>query len=207
VARLATGFSSLDQVLEGGLPRGWISEITGPVTSGRTMLLMVLLAATTRRGEVAALIDFPNALHPETARSAGVELTHLLWVRPPSLKDGICCAELLLKAGGFGLVALDLGEPPPWQLRAPIWPRLARAAKRAGSVVALVGHRRVAGSFAAMSLTTTALNRFWTRGTWPLFEGIQLQLTVVRNKLGAPGQSTILRGGAIPSLPEHGSRS
>lgn len=193
VRRLTTGIPSLDGLLDGGLPRGRLSEISGPVSCGKTALLLAFLAAATRRGEVTALVDLPDALHPATAHTAGVELTRLLWVRPPSLKEGLRCAELILEAGGFGLVAVDLGDPLPWQLRAPIWPRLARAAERAGAVLAILANRRVAGSFAAMSLTAAARHRRWSRGAWPLFEGFQLQLSVARNKLGAPGRSIALQ--------------
>jgi hypothetical protein len=189
VQRLATGLPSLDAVLDGGLPRGRLSEIIGSVTSGKTALLLAFLAAATRRGEATALIDLPGSLHPAVAQAAGVELTRLLWVRPSSLKEGLRCAELILEAGGFGFVAIDLGKPIPWQLRTPLWPRLARAAEHAGTTVAITASHRVAGSFAALSLRISVGRVLWSRGAWPLFEGIQSQLTVARNKLGAPGRS------------------
>jgi hypothetical protein len=193
VRRLPSGIAALDDLLGGGLPRGRLSEIYGPVSGGKTALLLAFLAAATGRGEVTALVDLPDALHPATAHTSGVELTRLLWVRPPSLKEGLRCAELILAAGGFGLVAVDLGAPLPRQLRAAVWPRLARTAERAGAVLAIVANRRVAGSFATMSLDVTARQRQWSRGAWPLFDGLQLQLSVTRNKLGAPGPRIALQ--------------
>ncbi len=201
VRRMTTGVLPLDTVLGGGLPCGRLSELAGPVTSGKTAMVLAFLAAATQRGEVTALIDLPDALHPEAAQSAGVELTRLLWVRPPSLHDGLRCAELLLEAGGFGLIALDLGESTPRQFRAPVWPRLARAAQRSQTALAVVADRRVIDSSAAMSLTLTASHRQWSRGAWPLFEGIRFQLTVTRNKLGSPGRHITVR--AVRSADFH----
>src|SRR5215207_9766954 len=54
---VATDIAALDSALRGGLPRGQLSEITGPRTSGRTSLLFQLYAAATRRGDIAAYID------------------------------------------------------------------------------------------------------------------------------------------------------
>lgn len=204
VRRLASGLPPLDAVLGGGLPRGRLSELVGPITSGKTALLFAFLAAATQRGELSALIDLPDAFHPAEADAAGIALTRLLWVRPPSLPIGLRCAELILAAGGFGLVAVDLGNPAPWQLRAPLWPRLAQGAQRAGAALALVADRRVTGSFAAMSLEVTACRHHWSGGAWPLFEGIQLQLAVARNKLGAPAATSLHlqaeRGGGADRL-------
>ncbi len=199
VRRLPSGIAALDGVLGGGLPRGRLSEICGPVSGGKTALLLAFLAAATRRSEATALVDLPDALHPATAYMAGVELTRLLWVRPPSLKEGLRCAELILAAGGFGLVAVDLGAPLPRQLRVPVWPRLARAAERAGAVLTIVADRRLAGSFASMSLEVAARQRQWSRGAWPLFDGLQLQLSVTRNKLGAPGHRVALQAAPYSS--------
>ena len=62
----------------GGLPRGQLSELTGPRSSGRTTLLLQTLAAATRRGEIAALIDTFDRLELASVVSAGVDLDRLL---------------------------------------------------------------------------------------------------------------------------------
>jgi hypothetical protein len=67
--------------LTGGLPRGCLTEICGPASSGRTTLLLSALAAATRRGEFCVVIDASDALDPHSAEAAGVELDRLLWVR------------------------------------------------------------------------------------------------------------------------------
>ncbi len=78
---VATGIQTLDQVLEGGLPVGAITEIVGPECSGRTALVFLFLAGITRDAKVCAWIDVSDALHPESAAASGVDLDRMLWVR------------------------------------------------------------------------------------------------------------------------------
>jgi hypothetical protein len=77
-----TGIAALDALTGiGGLPRSALTEICGPASSGRTSVLLSLLAQATARQEACALIDASDAFHPESAQAAGVELGRLLWVR------------------------------------------------------------------------------------------------------------------------------
>jgi recombination protein RecA len=78
---VATGIAAIDELLGGGLPVGAISEIVGPECSGRTTLALAFLASITRQGKACAWIDVSDALHPESAAAAGVDLDRLLWVR------------------------------------------------------------------------------------------------------------------------------
>ena len=77
---VSSGIPALD-ALTGGLPRGCLTEICGPASSGRTTVLLAALAAATRRGEFCALIDASDALDPHSAAAAGIDLDRLLWVR------------------------------------------------------------------------------------------------------------------------------
>jgi hypothetical protein len=77
---VTSGIPALD-ALTGGLPRGCLTEICGPASSGRTTVLLAALAAATRRGEYCAVIDANDALDPESLAAAGVDLDRLLWVR------------------------------------------------------------------------------------------------------------------------------
>ena len=77
---VASGISAID-ALTGGLPRGCLTEIYGPASSGRTTLLLAALAAATRRGEFCAVVDANDTLDPQSAAAAGVQLDRLLWVR------------------------------------------------------------------------------------------------------------------------------
>lgn len=76
----STGIRELD-ALTGGLPRGCLTEICGPASSGRTGILLSALAHATQRGEVCALVDASDALDPASAAAAGIEMGRLLWIR------------------------------------------------------------------------------------------------------------------------------
>ena len=77
---VTSGIPALD-ALTGGLPRGCLTEICGPASSGRTTVLLAALAAATRRGEYCAVIDASDALDPQSLAAASVDLDHLLWIR------------------------------------------------------------------------------------------------------------------------------
>jgi hypothetical protein len=77
---VSSGIPAID-ALTGGLPRGCITEICGPASSGRTSLLLAALAAATHRGEFCALVDASDALDPQSAAASGIMLDRLLWVR------------------------------------------------------------------------------------------------------------------------------
>ncbi len=77
---VSIGVPAID-ALTGGLPRGCLTEICGPASSGRTTLLLAALAAATRRGEFCVVVDASDTLDPQSAAAAGVELERLLWVR------------------------------------------------------------------------------------------------------------------------------
>jgi recombination protein RecA len=85
---LSSGIAAIN-ALTGGWPRGCLTEICGPASSGRTTLLLAALAAATRRGEFCVLVDASDALDPRSAADAGVDLDRLFWVR--------CGEELPLK--------------------------------------------------------------------------------------------------------------
>ncbi len=76
-----TGIEEADRLLDGGLPVGAISEITGPASSGRTSLALSFLARRTAEARVCAWVDTNDAFDPESAAANGVDLRQLLWVR------------------------------------------------------------------------------------------------------------------------------
>jgi recA bacterial DNA recombination protein len=75
-----SGIAALDS-LTGGLPRGCLTEICGPASSGRTSVMLAAIAAATRRGEFCAILDASDALDPKSAATAGIDLDRFLWVR------------------------------------------------------------------------------------------------------------------------------
>jgi len=190
IARLPTGLAPLDAALEGGLPRGRVIELAGAPSTGRTGLASVIAAAATRAGETIAWVDPADAFDPEAAVGAGIVLARTLWVRPRNATDAYRAADILLGAGGFGLVVLDVEQPRP-----TFFPRLARAAERTGSALLVITPRRAAGTFAALGLELRARRVRWSGrpGHLVLLEGIDARVSVARNRVGRPGQVLVVR--------------
>jgi RecA/RadA recombinase len=201
-ARLApTGLATLDELLGGGLPRGRMSELRGSRSSGRTALALAALGAATARGEAAALVDVGGALDARRARGAGVDLARLLWVRAGDLRRGVQAADLVLGAGGFGLVVLDLGEgsgAPRGQKRIPdsAWLRLARGAERSNAALLIVAsddevassrERNASGTFSTLSLATRAGEARFVGGAHRVLVGRGATVELSRSKRSAPG--------------------
>jgi hypothetical protein len=164
-APLATAVPALDRLLAGGLPRGHLVEIVGARSSGRFSMALAALAAATRVGEAAALVDLGDALDPQLAVVIEVDLERLLWLRPETLKQALAGAEMLI-GSGFPLVVLDLGQPPVRGGRgtAAAWLRLARAA-RAHDTALLVGSPyRVSGTAASVVLEARRVRTVWQGG-------------------------------------------
>src|SRR5205809_6371111 len=134
----------------------------------------------------------PPRIEPEAAAAAGIALARLLWVRPRSVSDAFRAAEILLGAGGFGLVVLDVDAP---RAGAGVWPRLARAAERTRSTLLVVALRRAAGTFAALGLELGARRVRWSGGPGRLRlpQGIRARVTVARSRVGRPGQALVVR--------------
>ncbi|HXH83001.1 MAG TPA: hypothetical protein VNN07_08750, partial [Candidatus Tectomicrobia bacterium] len=117
------------------LRQGAMAEIVGPPCSGRTSLLLRCLAAATRRGGVAALVDVDHALDPDSAARAGVPLSRLLWVRCEGrLRAALRAVDLLVRCPGFALVALDAGDRAARLDLAEAY-RLRFAVRRAGTAL------------------------------------------------------------------------
>jgi len=187
-----TGFAALDELVAGGLPggvpsagpcsaaaalgcpRGQISEIVGPRSSGRQTVLVSCLAAATQRGELTALVDPLDMFDPSSAAARGVDLSRLLWVRGRALlgpdvvslpreagdlrtqiKRAVKALNLILQATGFGLVALDLGEVPiavTGRLPFTTWRRLHRVIEGGDTACVVVASEPLARSVAGITL-------------------------------------------------------
>ena len=153
----STGIAEVDALLDGGLPVGAISEVNGPASSGRTTLVLSFLAQRTAAGEVCAWVDADDAFDPESAAANGVNLRQLLWVRCreadgsirnkqaakpwTQLDQALRATDLLLQAGGFAAIVLDLGDTAAEHARRiPLanWFRFRQAADRARTSLVVV---------------------------------------------------------------------
>jgi hypothetical protein len=174
----ATGIVPIDELLDGGLPVGAISEITGSASSGRTTIALAFLAQRTQDGSSCAWIDANDNLDPVSAAANGVSLNHLLWVRcrnspiekpsrvmhrtPPDnqrpwtrLDQAIRATDLLLQAGGFAAIVLDLAdEAIEHGRRIPLatWFRFRQTADRTRCSLIILGKAAYAQSSAVVVL-------------------------------------------------------
>jgi len=166
-----TGIASLDARLGAGLPRGELSEVTGPRSSGRGSLVQSALAALTRQDGLAALVDPLDMFDPSSAADAGIVLDRVLWIRGEALSGGradvlldrgLKALNLVLQAGGFDLVVFDLAEAPHEAIRRlpfTTWFRLQRAIEGSRTACVLTGRAAIARSAGGVSIQLTRRNQ------------------------------------------------
>jgi hypothetical protein len=106
---LPTGIGDLDAALGGGVPRGRLTEVSGPLGAGKATLMRALISTALERGQGVACIDASRTLDP--ADWASLDCDFLRMVRPRDPARGAWCADVLLRSGAFTLVVLD-GAPP-----------------------------------------------------------------------------------------------
>jgi hypothetical protein len=173
---LPSGISGFDAEL-GGIPRGSVTDIFGPASSGRTSLLLALMAQATAREEFCAVVDASDAFDPTSAAAAGVTLERLLWIRTGgNAEHALKATDLLLQAGGFGIVAMDLGDIAPETARRislASWYRLRRAVENTPTALVVVERMPLARACATLALECARGSIQWS---------------------GAPGCSQLLRG-------------
>jgi recombination protein RecA len=154
-------------------PRGHLSEVIGPRSSGRLAILMSALSGATSRGEAVALIDPLDMFDPVSASAGGVDFTRMLWVRGEAISSArvslsceygtlqkaldraVKALNLVLQAGGFGLVGLDLGEIAPQTVkRMPYstWLRLHRVIEGSDTACVLIGSQHIARSAGGVTI-------------------------------------------------------
>ena len=163
--KLATGLPALDHLIE-GFPRGAISEIAGPESSGRATVVHSLLAASTANLEICAYVDTCDAFDPCSAATSGVVLEQLLWIRcGHNVEHAFRVTDYLLHAGGFGVVVLDLCRVPDRACRRiPVsyWYRFRRAVENTPAVLAVLERESLAKSCASLIVELTRKNAVWT---------------------------------------------
>src|SRR5881397_1405249 len=108
VDTIPTGSIALDLALGvGGIPRGRITEIFGPESSGKTTICQHVIAEAQRRGGIAAFIDVEHALDPGYARACGVNVDELLVSQPDTGEQALEITETLIRSGGVDVVVVD----------------------------------------------------------------------------------------------------
>ncbi len=163
---LRTGIAPVDKLLGGGVPKGSLTEICGAASSGRTSVAISLLANATQQGECCGWVDAGGVFDPASAAEAGVELGRVLWVNcQGNAEHALQSLDLLIQAGGFGLLVLDLGDTPVREARRiPLasWFRLRHAAERAGTALVALEREICARSCSAVQLELSRKAPLWT---------------------------------------------
>jgi len=202
----------LDACLRGGLPRGHLSELVGARSSGRMTLLLQMMAAATARGEIVALVDTLDRLDVASAAAAGVDLSRLLWIRGQeitgragpfgpagptdrALDRALKALNLVLQAGGFGVVAIDLADVPLAAIRQipfNTWMRVQRVIEGSDTACVLLASEPLARS--AGGLTVTLAGRATWVGTSDRsrrLSGIDVRARVVSPRKRIDGEATV----------------
>jgi recombination protein RecA len=173
--KIPTGIAELDLLTAGGLPQGELSEICGPASSGRTSLMLALMAEVTGRGDLCALVDVHDNFAPDLAAPAGVDLGWLLWVRCGGKKaggelqrveQGMRAVDLLLESGGFTLVIFDLADVSLQAARRiPLasWFRFRKAVEHKSTAFVVMEDQPHARSCAALVLSLSRSSEQWAK--------------------------------------------
>jgi hypothetical protein len=168
MAPVPTGIASVDELTGGGLPRGQVSEVHGPASSGRTGLALATVARALAKGALAAWVDPGDRLDPSSAVEAGIDLGRLLWLRgrsrSPALPRAVSATATLLGASLFELAVLDLaGVPGVEAARLPhtTWLRLQRTVESGPSALLLLADSHVAHGPGGVSLALSPGGGVW----------------------------------------------
>jgi hypothetical protein len=174
---LGTGIAAVDTLLGGGFPRGQLSELHGPASSGRTGLMLAAVAQVTRGGALAALVDAQDGFDPASAAASGVDLSRLLWLRgragsdvaPAPLTEVVAAVATLAGSGLFDLVALDLVHAARAlrTLPATTWLRLQRLVEGTPTALLIVGEHHVACSPGGAALSLEPAGAHWSSPPGP----------------------------------------
>ncbi len=168
---------ALNHLLLKGLDRGTIVEASGARSSGKTSICMHILAQATQGGEVCAVVDLHNSFHPDSAAATGVQLERVLWVRAKCNPEyTMRAADLLLHAGGFGVILLDLSEAPVRTLnRIPVsyWYRFQRAIQNTPTILLICADTPQAKAASRYALQCQAQSFSWLgQRPFPRLRGI-----------------------------------
>jgi len=196
-----TTLESIDALLDGGLPRGKMTEVAG--RGVRLSIEIAAIASATSCGEAAALIDVGDAFDPQLGESAGIQLQRMLWVRPKTMKQAVAAAEMLI-ATGFQLVIVDAGLPP---LRGRVadaaWVRLGRAAEAHGCALLVSTPYPLTGTTSVAMLRASETRARWRGG---LLTAIETTLRLEKHRRKKSGESVQVQFQTPEELAARGSQ-
>ena len=178
------------------LVRGTLVEIVGGPSSGRTSLLLNLLAKLTREGEICAVVDSCNSFDPRSAVLSNVMLDNLLWVRcGGELENAFTAADHLVQAKGFGLVWLNLAGLPKAKLNLvprSYWYRYRNRIKETPTLFVVTAETAVAGSASQQSFSLARNRASWSGvGRYKLLRELHVKMHSRKRNFGDAVQAKI----------------
>lgn len=166
---ISTGIPQIDSFTGGGLPRGAITEIFGPASSGRTSFMLATLVHATHHEEICAVVDTNNSFDPKSAARAEINCDQLLWIRcANNLEHAFKATDLLLQGGGFGVVLLDLGDVPAKSAKRIIsswWYRFRRTLEAKPTALVVITEESCVKSCATLALELKSEDYLWSMPT------------------------------------------
>jgi hypothetical protein len=177
-------------------PRGTLVEIAGQPSSGKTSLVLSLLAKLTSAGEICACVDSTGSFDPESAFLAGVELENLLWVRcGGDIEKSFLSADYLVQAQGFGAIWLNLCDLSETKLRMvpkTYWYRYRTRIKETPTLFIVTAADPVAGSASQRSYLFSRDSAEWSgTGKFKLLRTFELKMHSRKAPYGPPVRSRI----------------
>lgn len=163
------------------LLRGSLSEIAGEASSGKTSVVLTLLAKLTATGEICAVVDSSDSFDPCTAVLAGVELENLLWVKcGGDIEKAFMSADYLVQAKGFGAIWLNLGGLPERLLRMvpkTYWYRYRTRIRDTPTMLLVTAAEHVTGSASHQSFQFARERTVWSgSGKFKLLRELHLKM-------------------------------
>jgi hypothetical protein len=213
-----TGITALDEQIR-GIPQSALTQIHASVnlSSGKTALLVSLMAQVTRREQFCALVDASDCFDPQSAEAAGVNLARVLWVRCAAhqrltqhantaraggpLEQAFKAADILVQNGGFALIAVDLGNIEERLVRrVPLttWFRFARVVEKMPAALVFLLSYPAAQSCAGLTLRLEGIEPKWSSteksgGNKPshaeFLSRLQCEVEIGRSRIRKPVQS------------------
>lgn len=210
---ISTGISEIDRQI-GGIPKSALTQICVPegMSSGKTTMLVSLMAQLTRREHFCALVDASNCFDPASAEAAGADLSRVLWVRCGEkkhklkpLEQAFKAADILVQNGGFGLIAVDLGTIEERHIRKiPLttWFRFARVVEKMPTALVFLTTYPAAQSCAGLTLHMAGAEPCWAgRGRVSHAQSLvemKFEVEVGRTRLRKPVQYVRQKFAAAP---------
>jgi len=199
-SHISTGFSQLDEALNGGLPKGRISEWVGQPTSGKTTLALKFLEQAQQQLKQVGYIDQARYFDPDYAHRCGIDLSRLLIGTPYDPAETLAMAEALVRDGGLAALVLDTldfmwADTQTTHLLNASLGRLLKPLAQSGTALLFL-HDPLGAESSSLSILAhyASVRLDVMRERWQTehgdIRGYEARIKVLKNRFGPPGRET-----------------